>query len=401
MRGKIDSIRLQNDKNYHFAFQILENLKERICPDIKLLNKLYGKERAQNVKFIIEKHLLEETKKIRIIRKHNPNVKFDIYNARKSIEKNLTFQKIHKSLLIDEIPLKNDMEMIYGDYSEKIIDIFRIYIENGLKRKCELGAATHLNRVGAVAFQIGLNEPGSFKYSAIAALHDAIEDLLYIAKYKDGKILGILNYNNFIELYIPFDLFKSVQILTNHYDLILKYTKDRLLNEDKYFSKRNVIQVLIELNKTSPSEIKYYIDLMLNCFENFNVENDFIDNAKWFCYTNLYMDGITSASQKANDFRLFEIKGIDLSDNAQGKDSLGLESRIRNIIKNSLWGIKGYSLNSDWEPLNRHIEEILEESLYSAENMIIKDLLENQSVMDFLESALIKYKKLETVFYTN
>ncbi len=75
-------------------------------------------------------------------------------------------------------------------------------------------------------------------------------------------------------------------------------------------------------------------------------------------------------------------------------------SRIKNIIKIGIWAREGYGLKSTWLPLNNRVMEIQEDTLVHAEHFVIRDLLEPQSTQDFLMSALLKIKELESIFYT-
>ena len=99
------------------------------------------------------------------------------------------------------------------------------------------------------------------------------------------------------------------------------------------------------------------------------------------------------------DHRIFEIKGVDLSDNAHGKGSLSIDGRIRNINKNHMWAMKGSEIQSTWLPFNNRVDEVLEDALQAAEYLILSDLLQSDSSMDFMMSALQKIKKLEDVFF--
>lgn len=78
---------------------------------------------------------------------------------------------------------------------------------------------------------------------------------------------------------------------------------------------------------------------------------------------------------------------------------MSIDARIRNINKNLMWGIKGYSMKSTWKPFNAHIQEVIEDAYQSAEFLILSDLLQPHSSTDFVMSALLKIIKLENVFY--
>ena len=393
--------RLKKDRNYLKAYEIMQSIIQGLCPDMKLLQEFYGVEFASPVKDIIKGFLESSTRHQKIQRHHISHPAKEIYDARNKVESNKTYQKIHSALLKGSLPEVNDLEFFYGNYASVVHNVIDFYFREGLKRRCELSASTHLHRVGAVVFQMGMNDIGTYKYSTIAILHDSIEDLLNLAKDENGNSIGILNYKKFLDEFIPLELQSCVKILTNHYDLILQFVVSKLKAEDKALTIKNIQTVLNYLLNFNLDEMNVYIkrtkDLLANT--EFKAEEEVFQAAKWECYKNLYLDNIALSSKNANDYRLFEIKGVDLSDNSHGKDALSIDSKIKNIIKNTLWGTKGYALHSSWIPLNRHIEEILEDSLYAAEYIVLKDILEVQSCLDFTMSVLIKFKKLKTIFY--
>jgi len=401
MSSEIYLERLKKDRNYIIAFEILQSIIAGLCPDIKSLQRLFGVEFCSQIRDII-KSFLESTPKQHLIPiQHIKNPATEIYDARDKVESNKIYQRIHSALLKNILPDIDDLKYFYGNFAPVVYHVFELYIENGLIRKCELSAATHLHRVGAVVFEMGMNNEGSFKYSTIAVMHDSIEDLLNLAKDGNGNSIGILNYKNFLDEFLPPEIQSSVKILTNHYDLILQFVVSKLKAEDKALTIKNIHSALIFLIDQNLDEMNIYIKRTKDLISNteFNAEEEIFPATKWACYKTLYLDNIAFSSKKDDDYRLFEIKGVDLSDNSHGKDALSVDAKIRNIIKNTLWGTKGYALHSSWIPLNRHIEEILEDSLFAAEYIILKDLLEKQSCLDFVMSALIKFKKLEAIFY--
>jgi hypothetical protein len=134
-------------------------------------------------------------------------------------------------------------------------------------------------------------------------------------------------------------------------------------------------------------------------FGNLSSGDDQFDTLKWECYKSLYLKGIAEDVIKNDDYRLYEIKGIDLSDNAHGKGSLSIDARIRNINKNMLWAAIGEKFESTWKPFNDHLAEIKEDTLQSAQFIILNDLLQPHSSLDFMMSALLKIEKLKEVFY--
>lgn len=391
---------LHKEPNYKLAHEVFSSIISKSCPDINLIKKLYDEKKANVIFENIRNYFIREKRKILIPRKHNLEAPLEIINARKEIEKNKHFQKIQAAILLNELPSKSDLEIFYGNYTDYVYNIIDIYKRLNLKRKCELNAATHLSRVGAVVYQLKMNDAGTYKYSSIAMMHDAVEDLLNYSKLiKNGKI-HIDYYNSFLNDFIPKDLQQSVKILTNHYNFFINFIVDKLKDDDKSISLNNILIVLKKLSKSRLGELNQYVEKMYELLSRIEPEDDIVDSAKWECYNSLYLSGIADASKLTDDFRLYEIKGVDLSDNAHGKGSLSTDAKIRNIKKNMLWGIIGYKMHTSWKPMNDKIQEIMEDALQSAEALILNDLLQTQSSQDFVMSALFKIKKLEPVFYT-
>jgi len=391
--------RLSKEPNYKPAYEIFSSLISKSSPDIALLKKMYGEKKAEVISENINRYFSEDKKKKFTVRAHNYNSPQEIVLARKEIENNPFYQRIQSALLQNELPSKKDLEYFYGEFSDFVYNIIRIYKKLNLKRKCELNAATHLSRVGAVAFQLKMNDPGTFKYSSIAMMHDAVEDLLdYGELSRNGKI-HIDYYNKFLDDLIPQELQKSVRKLTNHYSFFINFITEKLKSDDKSVSLKNILSILEKMQKVKLGDLNEYVEKMYNLIFNLKPEGELIESAKWECYKSLYLNGIAEASIALNDYRLYEIKGVDLADNAHGKGALSSDAKIRNIRKNMLWGKIGYRMHSSWKPLNDKIEEIMEDALQSAESLIISDLLQSQSSQDFVMSALFKIKKLEKVFY--
>lgn len=395
----IELLRLKSEKNYVLAEKFLKDVINHKNPDISLLEQLYGVEKAHIINSNIQKYLNDNRTVQRIPREHNFEAPTEIYNARAAVEKNKYFQKIQSALLNYELPSINDLKIFYGNYAENVLKILKTYEELNLKRKSELNAATHVNRVAGVAFQLKLDEKGFFKYSTVALMHDTIEDLLDFGNSRKSKDIDIKRYKDFLNDFIPPELQQSVKTLTNHYNFIFNNIAFKLYENDKAVSMKNILTVLEKLLKQKLEFLGYYVEKMYQLLSNKIIEENIIENVKWECYKNLYLSGIVESSKELNDFRLFEIKGIDLSDNAHGKESLSVDAKIRNINKNVFWGILGYNIQTNWAPLNNHIQEIIEDSLLSAEVLIMSDLLQKQSSQDFVMSALYKINKLEPTLY--
>lgn len=391
--------RLKLENNYSLARQVFDSLIAGECPDIRTLETLYGKDKSQIIAGNIKEFLSRDSEPRKITRPHNPDAPGEIQKARIEVEKNKHYQKIHSSLLLGEVPEEKFLYSFYGDYSMHVRQILAMYLELGLMRKCDLIAATHLSRVGAVVYQLKMNEKGSFKYSTIAVMHDAIEDVLKLSRDTASGQVDIDKYKIFIDQYIPLELQHSVLILTNHYNLLLNYISEKLEDEDKALTVKNIINELENIADEGTEELSPYAAKMADLMHHTVIENGIEDSVKWACYEQLYLNGILETIRDNNDHRIYEIKGVDLSDNAHGKGSLSSDAKIRNINKNMMWGVKGYSLGSTWKPFNDHIQEVIENSLLAAEEIVINDLLQPSSSQDFVMSAMIKIKKLENVFY--
>ena len=390
---------LKTQKNYKTAFSILQDVLSGRCPDIVLLERLYGSKKSRIIQSIIKEYLTKGNFKNRIVRTTNEDAPMEIALARREVENDVNYQKIHSSILLNKVPDIKSLETFYGEYSSYVRKILEMYAQLNLKRKCEISASSHLNRVGACVFQLKMNDTGKYNYSSIAIMHDSIEDLLRLSTAPNGKGIDVNKYNLFIKENIPQDLQSSIKILTNHYNLIISFITGKLLDEDKAFTRKNILAELHTIEKQNPAELIKYIKEMIELISKIESDENELDTIKWECYKNLYLEGIAHSTVLKDDHRIYEIKGVDLSDNSHGKGSLSIEARIRNINKNLMWGIKGYSMQSSWKPFNDHIEEIVQDALYSAEFIILNDLLKPDSSMDFMMSTLLKIEKLENVFF--
>ena len=392
---------LKLDKNYEKARLILDDILDGRCPDIHILESLYGTKKSKMIFALIKGFLITSNFHNRIKRASNLNAPMEITLARREIENDVNYQKIHSAILLDKVPDLKLLEVFYGDYSSHVRKIISLYTEKNLRRKCEISAASHLNRVGACVFQLKMNDTGKYNYSSAAVMHDSIEDLLKLTTNNTGKGIDSGKYEKFIDKHIPEDLQQKVKILTNHYDLIVSFIKEKLLDEDKALTRKNILHELEIIAKEKPKELISYVVKMIDLLNKSDVEEHDFEGIKWEFYINLYLDGIANATMKEKDHRIFEIKGVDLADNSHGKGALSVDARIRNIKKNLMWGIKGYGMHSTWKPFNDHIEEIVQDALLSAQYIILSDLMKPDSAMDFMMSTLLKIEKLENVFFVN
>lgn len=401
MRPYFDIRLLMANPKFPYAMELLDTFKRRQVPDKNLLQRLYGSPKADILQKQVELFFQKYYKTSFTIREHDIDAPVDIYNTRTNLEKDLDYQKIHNYIIEGKVPELSDLEKFYGNFSETIHNFYSQYVNNNLKRRCELPAPSHLNRVAGVAIKLNFNSDGGYKYGAIAALHDVIEDLFPVIRDDEGNHYDFAHYKDFVEKYIPEEIREELKILSNHYDMILAYVVKYLRDNDKSITKNNILDILKWMTGKEQWELNKYIRKMIVLIEKDESINnkEIIEDIKWKCYYELYLNGIANASKNMNNYRLFEIKGIDLLDNFHGKDVLSLDGRIRSIKKNVMWAKLGYSLSSTWMPLNNHIRECMEDAFVAAECVVLKDLLQEQSSIDFIMAGLLKFKKLEDVFY--
>lgn len=392
--------RLTKDSRYLECREFLNFLLTATIPPISLLEKLYNKINVANVQRLLDKLYRRYLFNPGNVRAHLDFVPQEIAHTRKNLEYNFAFQAIQSDLLLNKIPNSDDLEVIYGGYAETVRFAFSIFLKEAVKRKCGISSTAHHNRVGSLVNELGLNGASGFKYSAIGALHDVIEDLLTVYRDDKGRF-GLERIYEFLDIFIPKELQEGTSLLTNYYDLILSHiiysikkkekpiTKDALLNELDYLTKSPHKYV----NESAGKMHKLLLDKDLS-----HAPADYI---KWMCYKNLFIKDMAVYTIQVNDFRTFQIKAIDLSDNAHGAKALSTEGRIRNICKLSFWANEGFELRANWMPLNNYIMELLDDALFYAETLVVADLVEEVSSLDFLTSAVVKIKKLEGIFYTN
>jgi len=148
-----DLINLKLNKNYKIAYSILFNILENKCPALELLESLYGHQKASKITEMLKTYFAGKPAVNLKPRQNNYNGPRDIILARSKLEQTENYQNVHKALLLNKYPEITDLRVFYGDYADFVIEIFGMYIELNLKRKCDISAATHLNRVGSMVYQ--------------------------------------------------------------------------------------------------------------------------------------------------------------------------------------------------------------------------------------------------------
>ncbi len=381
------------------AFEILDSIRQMTVPSASALRGLYGDQKLDILQRNIAAFMELNRGMFGLPRQLSGNAPKKVVLTRDCIEKEQAFQEVQSSLLFGRIPAMEHMEVMYGGYAGAVIKLYKVCSTLGLKRHCGLPSVAHMNRVGAIVHYLPMDDPGSFTYAAAAAMHDGIEDLLNRAEHPDGKVHGIGRYREFIDTYIPAELQDKVKALTNHFDLLISHVEGQLRAERLFVDQENFKTVVAKTYEGNNMDLHPYIEAMYYRLDHTKVAEPVIDEVKWLFYKESYLKHLARNAHNSSDYRIYEIKGIDLSDNGLGRGALSLSSRIKNIIKHQAWIDNMRRLKPTWPPIIEMMDELQAEIIRDAEIMIVRDLIERQSSQDFLLSALLKLRKLKTVFY--
>lgn len=392
---------MQNDPRYDTARQILQQLLHREDLDFSLLISLYGIRQAQSMHAVLGRFLELHHEEFGTPRPSKFNASTEISDTRSRVEEATEFQNLQEQLLFGGLPDTEDLLPFYGPYAEQVRTIFQLFLTLGLKRQCGITSAAHLNRVGVVVGNMGMDLPGEHLYSTIGVMHDALEDLLEKATDEHGVVYGTRSYQRFLDRYAAPELHAHLRLVTNFYDLLLAEIHTRLKNEGTYMKKENLLWGLEEMYLHEPVDIHPYLEKMHHLLEDSELDGDVYNQAKWRCYSELYIREMAVYTHSWGDYRTFEIKAIDLSDNGHGRDALAMTSRVKNLIKHQIYVNYGIRLRSTWHALNNRIAELQEDALVHSEHIIINDLLQKQSSIDFAMSTMLKLLSLKSIFFTD
>ncbi|MFZ1728733.1 MAG: hypothetical protein WBQ23_01905 [Bacteroidota bacterium] len=401
MRYSSAILQMKSDPRYETAARMLQQIVHHDVPDIRLLTALYGLQQAQGMHSVIGRFLDLRASEFGTPRSGQHNASTEISDARSRVEESTDFQQLQEQLLFGKLPGLDELEHFYGQYAGEVRTIFQLFLDHKLRRKCGITSAAHLNRVGAVVGKMGLENPGEYLFSTVGVMHDALEDLLDVARDKHGRIYGLHNYNLFLDRYTSPELHSHIKLVTNFYDLILAEVNDHLKNDGKYMNKENLMWALEDMYLHEPVEIHPYLEKIHYVLEDAPLEGDVYGQAKWKCYSELYIREMAVYTHSRGDYRTFEIKAIDLSDNGHGRDALAMTSRVKNLIKHQIYVNYGTRLKSTWHALNNRVAELQEDALVHAEHLVLSDLLQQQSYMDFAVSTMLKLLSLKSIFFTD
>ncbi len=398
MKYNITIQHLQKDERYAAAVAFLSSIINGKVPPKKNFEQLYSPELLSTARGMVKRFLKGKNFSELTPRLHE-NAPNEIDKQRTNLEFNPYFRDIQEKLLFNQLPKEEALTHLYGEYSTAVRRSFGLFFHFKLKRRCGITSTAHHNRVAAVVKQLKMDDTGSQKYSAIAALHDTIEDLLNIVKDKKGRLYGIHRYDEFVDEFIPAELKEHVKLLTNNYDLILSHINQQFLSTNVSMTKKNLLNAIEVQSKRNSGELSSHFENMAVLLQISELGENVYSNAKWICYENLYIHTMAVSTKEMNDFRTYQVKAVDLLDNSHGRDSLSMDGMIKNIIKLGIWAIQGYDLQSNWPPLNSFVMEVFEEALVHSEHLVMKNFFEHQSQQDFLISALVKFEKLKPIFY--
>ena len=392
---------MQTDPLYPTASRMLDQLLCREVPDAALLADLYGVRQAQAMAAVIARFLEEHAGDFGTPRTRQHTASTEISDARSTIEQSRDFQVLQHRLLFRELPDVDELVPFYGRYAGEVREILRLFFTHNLKRKCGITSAAHLNRVGVVVGAMGMDDAGERMFSTVGFMHDALEDLLEVARDARGEVYGTRHYQHFLDRHVAPELHGHLRMITNFYDLLLAEVLDRLKTEGKYMDRENLLWHLEDLYMHEPVELHPYLEKMHYVLEDRELHGDVLGQAKWICYSELYIREMAVYTHSRGDYRTFEIKAIDLSDNGHGRDALAMSSRVKNLIKHKIYANYGARLQSTWHGINNRVAELQEDALVHAGHIVIGDLLQQQSSMDFAVSTLLKLLSLKSIFFVD
>ena len=332
-------------------------------------------------------------------------------------QENQYFQNIIGRLLDCNLPSESDVELFFGNYKRNVLDVFSLFLEKGILRKCNNSATVHHMGVGGVIYFLfdSDSEENRFMRSSEGALHDTIEDLLPLSSLRDRKGMpyGLERHDDFVNDFIDPDLRESTIMLTNYYDLIIKYVAYKLSDEKRIFTLDSLKSELKKLGKKSDdkeSELflgfkpagEYIKDILhySERFGGYEKSEELLQNLMWLCYIK-YIREIAQRCNQTKNLRTYEIKAIDLADNFSTMYHLDMTTKLKILLKQGIWATEARLLNTDWAPLNNHADELMENSLKAAEEIVIDDLSRDFHYQRHFRAALRNIRNLEMIFYEN
>lgn len=398
MRYSDEIIAQKNNVKYPYASELLYYIKKKEIPKNNVFSNLYGVDEGKYAKDFLERAYSNKKYyyKPGKIRNHDYNAPKELTNKRLELKNYEPFMRTETEILNWEENISPKFfETMFNNYSKEASEFINMTIMLRENRQCGISSACHYHRLAGVAHKLGIDQKKSGKDILAILEHDNIED--YLVPLFEGP----QNYDEFIEKHIPKEILDYVETLTNFYDIMINFHKKEIMPETKYVTKNSLLKYY---EKIIEKDYKPFTSHAIKAHKLLS-EQDFEETQaiykkiKKMCWYNLYAPNIISTSLKNNDLRPVEGKAIDLSDNGHGAEGLEKELEFKNLNKRIVFSNHISKIN--YTPTENHLREIAEDALERAEYLIINKLLKQESITDFLGSALLDFRKLQAVFYTN
>jgi hypothetical protein len=366
--------------------------------------------------------------KIRSEIKNAPN---DIEQSKYTLSYDGVFNDIQDKIVQGKIPDLKDLENKFGTkYAPTVRAIDDKLLELGLQRHCWTYNITHYHRVSGMAEHLGLDSTDYFgdffHFKMLGFIHDIGEDLIGELKDNKGKVYGLNRVKEFENEFVDPSLVEHFEETTNWGDLIFKlspFIMGKILKKTKHENQITEKDLLHMLGNLSEKKLYLISDVAEGLFDLFEhekfVPGNVMKSAKWRAYFRFYQenlvntsttdklkkigvsnDTLTTFSQETySDYRKLQVKGADTRENNINMFFIDGEDSMKSIIKQASLGDKMIALDSKWNPLIRHANELIESSRKEAEFMICYNLSLDTDLLDHFDVAIKYMKALQSVLY--
>jgi hypothetical protein len=418
-----------------YAEEMFNTIIEFKIPEDALLLKLYDSTQIDNNKELINEYFERVKKNIKkeeyeII---TPQLGLDteISSAKQRISQTDYLQRIKKRLRKWESPTKEDLEILFKNYTEYAVKHLTLFNETRKERGCDLPYTLHLIRCTgmseALKYDVGENK----YYNALWVMHDSIEDLLHIIKKPNKKRYQVNDIYEFLDNNVPNEHQKDLIMLSNISDLILKYmskegpknnptTKKLITNyitgkksnpkiDPNITNLEDLNRNLERLEKTATNPvIKDTITKMITTTKNYELDNPetFFEDVKWNFYKDIFLKDLAESTKTCNKLVLYEGKGvIDLFDNFIGRHARDLRDRRKSIKKMMEWHSYVDNILENHEPseytntFKNRATQILQHANLGTQDLFIQYASQKTERQDHLNSALNTLFELKDSIY--
>ncbi|MBS3173405.1 hypothetical protein J4399_03510, partial [Candidatus Woesearchaeota archaeon] len=282
-------------------------------------------------------------------------------NIRSEITMDTRFVRMHNSLRNNQMPEDEVLNYFFGSnksYIKRQLDELSFVFN--LQRQCKLKMTMHYSRNTGVmnklmespeykGLLIGLNREDA---NTIAFQHDLIENYLLL-------ILLKMPFEKFFDKYVNPKIFEHIMRITNKRDIVLKYVKDDLENNNYALTRQNLEDGLRRIGSGNLYYLKDSVRSVLEIMASNESVNNF-DEIKWLCYPEYSLDLVKGENRKlikkigVEEIRKYFVdiiaKYIDHGDNVHGNEDLSLDSRIKSVVKRGITGDSVHSLEMKIKP---------------------------------------------------